>query len=365
MYDIKESMMFSIIYSQLEGERYKTPTIPHDILFFLFNYSQKKNINIYRINIEERGKFLQEVFKIFSEKYPRKKIDKRKESLERLFLDEGRIGELFTIVDKEIKICNENNIKIIPFNSNKYPEKLKKLEDPPFTIFIKGKLPSDKELEKSLAIIGSRKIEPNYSEKVAKKVAETLFDNGWWNISGLARGIDTYGHVGSLNRGGLTGAILGYGLNQKIYPAENEKLAHEILRKDGFLMSEIPPSTKKEDIFLTQRNRLQSGLTNGIFVVATSTRGGTLHTIKYSVNQNDKVTFIWHPSSVEEYHQIDELKGNHSLIEIRDKTLFPTAKFTREEFKKIHPIKNAKELNEILKTHKKVENHKHIQKTIF
>ena len=361
MYNQKECLVFSIIYSELTEGRFKKPLIDHDILFHLFLETNNKNINIFNLEDPEIEKEIEQISTSFSLKYPRKKVATRKEKLKTLFLNKSRINELFNIAESEIKLCHKENIKIINFNDKKYPKSLKELSDPPFTLFVKGNLPSDEELEKSLAIIGSRKVEPKYSEKVAIKVAESLYDMGWWNISGLALGIDTYGHIGSLKKGGLTGAVLGYGLAQKIYPKENEKLAYEILEKNGFLLSEIHPSRKIEDIFLTQRNRLQSGLTRGIFVVATSKNSGTLHTVKHSLSQDSKLTYIWDPMNIKGHHDILELSGNISLLKTQNPKDFSSVKFNKKHFNNIQGIKKAEELEKELRKHRKipkVENNK-------
>ena len=364
MYTQQECLVFSILYSELSEGRFKKPLIDHDILFYLFENSTKLGKNIFTLEDGEIDNLIEDIIRSFKGKYPRKKIDKRKDDLEKLLFNAERIKVLFELATKEMIISKNNDIEIIDYNSNRYPKPLKKLIDPPFCLFIKGRFPSDEELERSLAIVGSRKIEPNYSKKVAKSVAATLFDMGWWNISGLALGIDTHGHIGSLEKGGLTGAILGYGLNCEIYPKENMDLAKEILEKNGFLMSEIHPSRKMESFFLTQRNRLQSGLTEGIFVVSTSHNSGTLTTVKHSLSQ-DKFTFVWHPLGIKGYKDIEELSGNVSLVEVKDSKLFKNVKFTREDFKTIHPIKNSKELNEILRKHKKEKVISTIQKTMF
>lgn len=296
---------------------------------------------------------------------PRIKIEKRIENAILYFLSEDGILNLERLkikVKKEFKICEEEKIEYIGYFSKDYPKNLKELKDPPFLIFYKGCFPSDKELEKSLAIIGSRKPEKKYGREIARRMGALLAQNNWWNISGLAIGCDEYGHLGSLEEEGKTGAILGQGLATPIYPRGNEVLAKKILAKKGFLMSELPPTTSNRSIFFILRNRLQSGMTRGIFVVQTGRSGGTLHTIKYSLEQERK-TILWDTSHIEEMEGVAEVLGNKILIEDRkDKLGISIGGNLR---KKILKIKQAKEIYEIF--NKKKSKNKIIfhNKTLF
>lgn len=279
---------------------------------------------------------------------PRIKAEKRVENALLYFLSKDGILNLKKLksrVDEEFEICEKEEIKYIGYFSKNYPKNLKELKDPPFMIFYRGYFPDENELEKSLAIIGSRKPEEKYGQEVAKRMGILLAQNNWWNISGLALGCDESGHRGSLEGDGKTGAILGQGLATPIYPKENKTLAERILRKNGFLMSELPPTTSNLSIFFILRNRLQSGMTRGIFVVQTGRSGGTLHTIKYSLEQERK-TIIWDPGHIEELKEVDEVLGNKILIEDRKDKL--GVSIGGDLRKKILKIKQAKEIYEIL-----------------
>ena len=110
-------------------------------------------------------------------------------------------------------------------------------------------------------------------------------------------------------------------------------------------MSELPPTTSNLSIFFILRNRLQSGMTQGIFVVQTGRSGGTLHTIKYSLEQERK-TILWDPTYIEEMEEVAEVLGNKILIEDKKDKL---GVFIGGDLrKKILKIKQAKEIYEIL-----------------
>ena len=125
-------------------------------------------------------------------------------------------------------------IEEIMISDEKYPKQLKNIYDPPKKIYVLG----NKEIlnQKSIAIVGTRKA-TQYGKDVAYRIANELGEYGINVISGLAKGIDTYAHIGALKSKGKTIAVLGCGLDQ-IYPKENRKLAIDILNEGGCIVSE-------------------------------------------------------------------------------------------------------------------------------
>ena len=159
------------------------------------------------------------------------------------------------------------------------------IKESPYVIFVKGNLPSNEELEKSFAIVGTRKPSKEGID-FARDIGQYLSKNNIYNISGLALGIDTEGHNMSLQK---TGAILGQGLDLEIYPRENIKLAKMILENKGFLLSELIPQKEISLFSLIKRDRLQSALTSGIVIAETGIKGGTVNTFKYAREQKKKI----------------------------------------------------------------------------
>lgn len=306
-YSVKECFLLSLIYSSVTLGRYPKNKFNTSILYDLFFLSLKEEWNLFDLSYSER-------FKKISSAIERSKVRNHEKELEKieLFFEE-EIPKLKEKVIEEIKICEKDEINFLTYFCKKYPKNLMKLTDPPFIIFYKGNLPDDEKLKKSLAIIGSRKPEKKFGEKIAFFAGENLSSSGYINISGLALGCDTYGHKGSLTNGkGKTGAILASGLKSSIYPKENTALSKEILEKDGFLMSEFCPTVKLIPKFLVLRDRLQSGMTRGIFVVETGVKSGTLHTVKYALEQNKEV-YIWNPM-LSKAKDCEEVAGNIALI---------------------------------------------------
>lgn len=361
----RDLMLFSLIYSDVSGGRYPVPKLSHDILYQLFFYSVDRKQNIFKLDRSSLKKIILESVHILKLKNPRIKAEKRLEKTLLYFLSEDGIlnmERLKSRVDGEFEICKKKGIKYIGYFSKNYPKNLKELKDPPFMIFYRGCFPDGTELEKSLAIIGTRKPDKKYGQEVARKMGLLLAQNNWWNISGLALGCDGCGHMGSLEGEGKTGAILGQGLATPVYPKENRQLAERILEKNGFLMSELPPTTSNLSVFFILRNRLQSGMTQGIFVVQTGRSGGTLHTIKYSLEQERK-TIIWDPGHIRELEGIDEVLGNKILIENRKEKLGVSIGGGLR--KKILKVNQAKEIYEILNKKSSKKYMKFHKKTLF
>jgi len=344
----RELMLFSLIYSDVIEGGYPVLKLSHDILYKVFFYSIDREQNIFKLDRISLRKIILESVHTLKLENPRIKAEKRVENAIAYFLSEDGIFNLERLkkrIEEEFKVCEKEGIKYIGYFSKNYPKNLRELKDPPFMIFYRGYFPNEEELDRSLAIIGSRKPEKKYGREVARRVGILLAQNNWWNISGLALGCDEYGHLGSLEGDGQTGAILGQGLARPIYPKENRELSKKILDKNGFLMSELPPTTSNLSLFFILRNRLQSGMTCGIFVVQTGRSGGTLHTIKYSLQQERK-TIIWDPGHIEELEGMDEILGNKILIEGRKDKL--GVSIGGDLRKKILKVKQARGIYEIL-----------------
>ncbi len=182
-----------------------------------------------------------------------------------------------------LKISKENKIKIISRKSPKYPEYLLKIPDPPVLLHVKGNIDSLSQ-KNSIAIVGTRNASI-YGANAARKLGRRFAKEGFVVVSGLARGIDTQAHKGALDAGGMTVAVLAHGLHT-VYPAENKNLADAIIEKNGALVSEYSWGKNVFRSYFVERDRIQSGLSLGVFVVETDVKGGTMHTVKFCGEQN-------------------------------------------------------------------------------
>jgi len=305
IYTKKEYFVFSLLAARYEDyPNYSKPLIRLYYLVKLFKTSLEKEVNLFDLNTKKLSAFIEETFDKNSNYY-KNKVKKTKE----VFFNRNLFQELKNQAEKEMKLCREKNINCVFYEEEKYPDKLKNIGLSPIMFFYKGYFPSDKELEKSFAVIGSREIDQK-GRQIAYSFGKTLSENGFWNMSGLAKGADTWGHLGSLKTEGLTGAILAHGLAEKIYPKENTNIANNILKTGGFLMSELPPSTETTSHYFVRRDRLQSGLTKGVLVVETGVKSGTLHTINYALKQ-ERLVGVWKPKEENKC-----VKGNLMLLRV-------------------------------------------------
>ena len=121
---------------------------------------------------------------------------------------------------KELKKAGELDVSILTFRDQGYPKKLLQIYDPPPLLYVRGNL--EQVDAPMVAMVGSRKGSP-YGRAVTKRISKELAASGVTVVSGMARGIDTCAHIGALEAGGMTIAVLGCGIDI-IYPPENERL---------------------------------------------------------------------------------------------------------------------------------------------
>ena len=264
MYSKEELLIFSFINSNYDISI-------QNLTYKIFNFSNKENKNFFKLNRIEKIEFLKSFFS--------------EDNIEKILSVFDKLTLYKIEVEKIIKNCEEKNIKIFYYSYENYPKNLIDIKESPYVIFVKGNLPSNEELEKSFAIVGTRKPSKDGID-FAMDIGGYLSKNSIYNISGLALGIDTEGHNMSLQK---TGAILGQGLDLEIYPRENIKLAEMILENNGFLLSELIPQTELSFFSLIKRDRLQSALTSGIVIAETGVKGGTVNTFKYAREQKRKI----------------------------------------------------------------------------
>ena len=176
-------------------------------------------------------------------------------------------------------------IEKIEENDKYYPKNLLEIYNPPKRLYVLG----NKEILNSfnIAIIGCR-LNSKYGESVAKELAYKLSKLGIVITSGLAKGIDTYSHIGCLNAKGKTIAVLGSGL-YNIYPKENIKIAKQIVENGGAIISEYEPNEKPRKENFPSRNRIISGISNGVVVVEAKEKSGTFITVDLALEQGKNI----------------------------------------------------------------------------
>ncbi|MBL8159732.1 DNA-protecting protein DprA [Candidatus Saccharibacteria bacterium] len=142
----------------------------------------------------------------------------------------------------------------------------------------------------TVAIVGSRKPTP-YGIEVTRRLAFDLSARGVVIVSGLALGVDGIAHQAALEAGGTTVAILAGGLDT-IYPTRHTRLAADIVAAGGALLSEHPDGTPPMQFRFLERNRIVSGLSDGVVVVEAAARSGTLSTASWALQQGRVVMAV-------------------------------------------------------------------------
>jgi DNA processing protein len=204
----------------------------------------------------------------------------------------------------------KQGVEILNFMETDYPNSLHELSDAPLVLYLKGNRSLIKQTE-TVAIVGTRNPTPHALHR-GREIAEQAARKGMNIVSGLALGSDTVAHEAVVNAGGYTTAVLAHGLDT-VYPKQNKKLAAQILNCSGLLVSEYPPGTPMKSYQLTERDRIQAGMANGLIVIETGVKGGTQHAIRHMKELGRPIACIFSHSEREKL--IESVQGNRLLIE--------------------------------------------------
>ncbi len=187
---------------------------------------------------------------------------------------------------------NTAAIKTIELEEKNYPALLKQIHKPPETLYYRGSLQIFS--RPCLAVVGTRKISA-YGAQATDKIIRPLARSGLSIISGLAFGVDALAHALTLEESGLTAAVLGCGLDT-VYPATHRRLAEDIIKKGGCLISEFPPGVPAFKTNFPRRNRLIAGLTFGTLIIEAAEKSGSLITARHALHDNREVLAV--PGSI-------------------------------------------------------------------
>ncbi len=174
---------------------------------------------------------------------------------------------------------------ILPIDSPMYPELLKKIHQPPVTLYARGSY-TDFNSALSVAMVGTRKA-TNYGRSTAYNIARELSENSVTVVSGLAMGIDAKCHEGALSGGSPTVAVIASGPDS-LYPKINTPLMNKIL-SNGAVISEYLPGTPSEKFRFPERNRIIAGMCKATIVVEADLKSGSLITAKHATEENRDV----------------------------------------------------------------------------
>lgn len=187
-------------------------------------------------------------------------------------------------LEGEYEYLYKRGIDFYSYNSPGYPRRLMDIPDPPFALYVMGKLPDEK--RPSVSIIGARN-SSEYGKYAAKLFGEKLSRSGIQIISGMARGVDGISQQSAIYAGGDSYGVLGCGVDI-CYPEENRRL-YEALINNGGVISEYVPGTEPKPQFFPPRNRIISGLSDAVLVIEAREKSGTLITVDMALEQGREV----------------------------------------------------------------------------
>ena len=203
-----------------------------------------------------------------------------------------------------LKYCKENRVDIISYGDSRYPARLKNIEDAPILLYCLGHFP-DFNSALCIGMVGTRKMS-EYGKQSAYKIGYELSSAGAIVVSGMALGVDGAAASGALSAGGRTVAVLGCGISV-VYPKEHKKLMEEISRK-GAVITEYPPAEAPHGHNFPKRNRIISGLCQGVLVVEGAAGSGALITARRAIDQGREVFAL--PGKIDESNS----EGPNELI---------------------------------------------------
>lgn len=190
-----------------------------------------------------------------------------------------------THAEEVLKTCRWRGYQLLTPESPLYPTRLKNIDMMPAVLYVEGSWPNLEE-EPAIAVVGSRKMS-NDGARVAYWFAQELSLRGFLIVAGLAEGIDSQGHLGAVEAGKRTIAVLGSGLDIT-YPIFNQPLRQRIL-EHGAVVTEYQPGTRPNRYNFPARNRIISGLSQGVLVAEATIRSGSLITAGHALAQNRDV----------------------------------------------------------------------------
>lgn len=208
------------------------------------------------------------------------------------FLNDEFIGKFLEArrkidVDDLVAKLKEADTRAYPYPHPQFPNQLRQLYDAPIVIYVRGHLDPFR-IRCAIAMVGTRNT-TSYGLKYAKQFSRELAERGIPIISGMAVGIDSLCHNGAIDAGGTTVAVLGCGPDH-IYPSSNKPLYNKLLEKPGCgIISEYFPGTPPQKWMFPARNRIVSGLSEGVVVIEAGEDSGSLITARQAFEQSRQV----------------------------------------------------------------------------
>ena len=203
-----------------------------------------------------------------------------------------------------LEACRKEGLRLLTFQDAAYPSKLKHIADPPILLYYKGQLP-DFDALPMIGVVGTRKASA-YGMQTAKRMGYQIAKCGGIVVSGMAYGIDGMAMSGALTAGEMTVGVLGCGADI-VYPPSNRGLFRDV-ETYGCILSEFAPGTQPARWTFPKRNRIISGLSNGVLVVEAPEGSGALITANHALEQGRDVFVV--PGNIDQPGFV----GSHRLL---------------------------------------------------
>ncbi len=175
--------------------------------------------------------------------------------------------------DRIISESEKQGIKLHFYDSESYPDRLKRVQDSPVVLYSRGNINLNP--KKSIGIVGTRRA-TRYGIRTTNEIVNDASVSQPTIVSGLAFGIDVKSHEAAIERKLPTIAVLACGVDH-IYPATHRSTGFQILENGG-LLSEYPVGTKADPRYFPARNRILAALCDALIVVEAANKGGALIT---------------------------------------------------------------------------------------
>ena len=201
-------------------------------------------------------------------------------------------------------LLRDNGIRVVWHEDYLYPDALRSIQDPPALLFARGDLSCVN--GRCLTIVGSRNASPR-GTAACEQLSESLARQGVTIVSGLAPGIDTAAHTGSVKARAPGIGIMACGLEQD-YPSRSRGLKQDLLRCGGLLLSEYPPGVRVFKGSFPRRNRILSGISRGVVLMEARIRSGSMTTVQHALDQGREV-FAWPGEAGSDWSE-----GAHQLL---------------------------------------------------
>lgn len=269
--------------------------------------------------------------------------------------------------EKILERLNREKAEAVTFFDEDYPEKLRQINGSPYVLYYKGSLDCINDI--SIAVVGSRK-STDYGKWAAEKFTKELSEMDVNIVSGLAVGIDAIAHKTALKYEAKTFGIIGCGINV-VYPKKNLELFEQIADNNGAVITEYYFDIQPIAFNFHDRNRIISGLSDGVLVIEAQEKSGTLITVGHAANQGREIFAV--PGNINSLYS----KGTNALIRdgakitasvndiveeiselkkrIKRQNIYDTAELTDDELKIINCINRGINTIEDLKQEVKMD----------